>query len=118
MTAWGSAWSGSNQLFWTVAAADNSLTTTITVDTAGDYLLSGGFTVAKDYGMIDIYINGTKVGDTFDGYATSVSHKSVNLGTVTLVEGTNTVEIKVVGKNDSATKYYVGLDYLKIIESN
>lgn len=118
MTAWGSAWSGGQQLFWTVAGADNTLTTSITVDTAGSYKLSGGFTTAKDYGIIEIYVNGTKIGEAFDGYNTSVAHKAASFGSVTLNAGANTVEIKIIDKNASATKYYVGLDYLRIFKVN
>ena len=115
MTGWGSAWSGGSQLFWTVGAANETLTTSITVDKAGSYMLSGGFTTAKDYGTIELYVNGVKVGNTFDGYNTSVAHKTADFGTVTLSAGTNTVKIKLVGKNTSATNYFVGIDYLRIV---
>lgn len=116
MTGWGNAWSGGSQLFWTPSSANNSLTTAVTVDKGGEYKFSGGFTTAKDYGIIEIYINGKLVG-TFDGYNTSVAHKAASFGDVTLNKGANTVEFKIVGKNASATNYFVGIDYIKLIVS-
>ena len=115
MTSWGGAWSGGSQLFWTTAKADSTLTTTVVLDDFGTYKLYGGFTSAKDYGIIEIYVNGEVVG-RFDGYNTSVAHKAVELGSVTLNSGANTVSFKVVGKNASATNYYVGIDYLKLVK--
>ncbi|MBQ4557281.1 MAG: DUF2961 domain-containing protein [Clostridia bacterium] len=113
MSAWGDGWSGGGQLFWTVSAADNTLTTTVSVSKAGTYNISGGFTAAKDYGIIDLYINGTKVG-TFDGYSASVTHMTAAFGSATLNAGSNTIEFKITGKNASATKHYVGIDYIKL----
>lgn len=112
MTSWGDGWSGSSQLFWTVSEASNTLSATICVDEAGTYKISGGFTAAKDYGLIELYINGAKIG-IFDGYSTSVTHKVVDFDNAVLKAGENTVEFKLIGKNESATKHYVGIDYLK-----
>ena len=102
---------GGQQMFWTATGADQTLTATVTVDRAGTYRFDGGFCMAKDYGIVDIFVNGTKIG-TFDGYAPALRSATAQFGTATLVAGENTVVFKAVGKNDAATKYYVGIDYL------
>ncbi len=117
MSGFGTSWSGGGQLWWHLGTTTgDKMNVFIFVEEAGIYSLSGGFTTAKDYGIIEVYVNGVKVGDAFDGYNASVAHRSAGLGEVTLNAGANTIEIKVIGKNASATNYYVGIDYLRIVQ--
>ncbi|GIL31341.1 DUF2961 domain-containing protein [Actinocatenispora comari] len=109
-------WSGSAQLWFTPTAAGNGVTVSFTVPTAGSYALQAVQTEAPDYGTTTLAVDGEPAGETFDGYhAGSVAvGDPLPLGTKTLTAGTHTLTLTVTGKNDAATNYYAGLDYLSL----
>jgi hypothetical protein len=109
-------WSGSAQLWFTPTAAGNAVTVSFTVPTAGSYALQAVQTEAPDYGTTTLAVDGEPAGETFDGYhAGSVAVSDpLPLGTKTLTAGTHTLTLTVTGKNDAATNYYAGLDYLSL----
>lgn len=112
MTQYQGKWSKDRQLFWKAAAKDNTLSFNFR-STGGKYRAKAAFTVARDYGIVEVYINGVKYG-TFDLYNESaVSRTEVDLGEVELATGENNIVLKVIGKNEKSTKYYVGLDCIE-----
>ena len=115
MASFGSAWSGSSQLFWTGGTIGSTLTVPVTVHTAGTYTLTFAMTTARDYGMLDFYVNGKKYGDPFDGYGTGVKRTTYTLRGVQLNAGDNKVLLRISGKNASATNYYAGIDCICVI---
>jgi len=69
-------------------------------------------TKARDYGKVSFYLNGRKAELTFDGYNPSVIHTVASIGKVKLNAGDNTLIIRIIGKNEKATNYMVGVDKL------
>ncbi len=84
------------------------------VNEAGTYDLVSNFTVAPDYGIVEISINDQLLKDGVDLYNDHVNQKKIELGTAELKKGTNILRLKVIGKNEKSTGYYSGLDFIKI----
>ncbi len=84
------------------------------VPQAGNYNLSAAMTQAPDYGIVGLAVDGTALGQPFDGYhANGVTIDfSVNFGTVALAAGIHQLTWTVTGKNPSSANYLVGIDYL------
>lgn len=108
-----SGYSGGKQLWWYKTTTGDALTTTITVDDAGTYQLYAMLCNAKDYGMYDVYINGSKF-ISVDGYSPSLTRVQQNWGTVSLNKGENTIKLVITGKQSVSTNYMVGIDFLRI----
>lgn len=114
MSGIGNKWSGAQQLWWRGGKASSVLTLRINVSEAGKYDLSGAFTKAIDYGMVDIYVNGQKIASDLDFCSTGIIHTVQELGVVSLKAGYNELKIVITGKNQGATDYMVGIDYFAL----
>ncbi|MCX8107505.1 MAG: hypothetical protein N3G20_01735 [Verrucomicrobiae bacterium] len=81
---------------------------------AGRYKVIARFLRARDYGVHQLAINGTKAGDPIDFYNPDVRPTDeVVLGTFDLKESGNELTATVIGANEKAVKAYMfGLDYL------
>ncbi|WP_152365935.1 DUF2961 domain-containing protein [Microlunatus speluncae] len=112
----GIEWSGGAQLWFTPTAADNKITMTFELGTAGAYSLTGVQTLAADYGINVLTLDGDQLGDPFDAYNSPEVQVSdpIDYGTVQLAAGTHTLVLEVTGKNADATSYMAGLDYLQL----
>ena len=114
MLQFGSDWSENSQLWWTGGSEGATLKYQIYLPESGMFDVSGAFTVAGDYGIFELYIDGVKVGEAFDGYNNGVARKQVSFGAVELESGYHEVTFKIVGKNEKAIGYMVGIDYVDI----
>ncbi|MBQ8400051.1 MAG: DUF2961 domain-containing protein [Clostridia bacterium] len=114
MSGIGSKWSRSQQLWWRGGNKSSTLTLKILVSEAGDYDITGAFTQAIDYGIVDIYVNGQKIASDLDFCHNGVIHCTEDLGVVSLKSGYNELKIVITGKNQAATDYMVGIDYFSI----
>jgi hypothetical protein len=87
---------------------------TVNVPQAGTYNLTAAMTQAHDYGIVGLAVDGTPLGQPFDGYhANSVTIDfSVNFGSVALSAGSHQLTWTITGKNPAAANYLVGIDYL------
>jgi WD40 repeat protein len=80
---------------------------------SGKYELWIAFTQAGDYGIVETAVDGKKVGDRFDGYASDVRPGPlVRMGTVLLAPGSHILRFTVVGKSSLSRGYYLGIDYV------
>jgi hypothetical protein len=107
--------SGGRHLWWHAGMKPgDSLTLSFPAPKAGKYQVIGRFLTARDYGIHQIAINGTKAGPP--QYFNSPDVKAtgdINLGVFALAEGDNQFSATVVGANGKAVKsYMLGLDYL------
>ena len=108
-------WSGNQHLWWTEATKGDKLSFEFTVEESRKYELIGFFTRAKDYGIVQLMVNGKTMGNLMDGYNEGVSHSGpVSFGSSYLEKGTHTLTIEIVGKDVRAggysDGYLVGLD--------
>jgi hypothetical protein len=116
MTAFAGAWSNDAHLWWIGAKPGDKLDLALPVKAAGRYLLSSQLTKAPDYGIVQLYLDGQKLGNPIDLYRKDVRPTgTVALGEHDLTAGEHKLTVEIVGANDKATKNYMfGLDYLKL----
>jgi tetratricopeptide (TPR) repeat protein len=82
---------------------------------AGRYQLAVGLTRADDFGIVQVSLDGQKVGEPFDGFHSVVEPSGkIKLGAVELTRGAHRVRFTVVGKNARSKQHYMGIDYLEL----
>jgi hypothetical protein len=70
-------------------------------------------TKAVDYGQVQLYVNGQKAGEVIDLFNRGVvPNNEVELGAFDLNKGQNQLTAEIVGRNEAATNYCFGIDYL------
>ena len=117
MGAFGIDWSGGAQLWWTHGKPDQKLTLAIPVKEAGKYTLYGALTMAKDYGVVSITLDGKPVTSSFDGYhSPKVIHTGEkDWGTHELTAGEHQLTFTLAPPNPAAVpSNMVGLDYVRL----
>lgn len=112
MRGFGSGWSGNSQLFWRCTKKDQELTVSFDVRQPGTGL-HFGLTKAPDYGTFDIYLDDTKLGDSVDLYDPRVVPSTHDVS-VKINAGRHTLKFKCVGKNETSTRYFFGLDFVDV----
>ena len=105
-------WSGDDQLWWTGGKPGDRLDVELPVKKAGKYALSVRLTKAADYGIVQPFLDGKKVGPEIDLYNDGVIlTEPIRLGTAELAEGPHRLSFEIVGANAQAIKKYMfGLD--------
>jgi putative membrane-bound dehydrogenase-like protein len=117
MGGFGRDWSGGDQLWWTGGKPDQKLTLAIPVKEAGKYTLYGALTMARDYGVVSIALDGKPVTSSFDGYnSPKVIHTGEKeWGTHELSAGEHKLTFTLASPNpDAVPSNMVGLDYVRL----
>jgi putative heme-binding domain-containing protein len=117
MGGFGGDWSGGAQLWWTGGKPDQKLTLAIPVKEAGKYTLYGALTMARDYGVVSITLDGKPVASSFDGYnSPKVIHTGEkDWGTHELTAGEHKLTFTLAPPNpDAVPSNMVGLDYVRL----
>jgi hypothetical protein len=116
MGNWGSDWSEDVQLMWAAKKPDDHMELVLKGPKSGKYKLFVRYTHADDYGIVQLNINGAKVGAPTDLYGEKVmAADPVELGAVNIIDGMNVIAFDITGKNDKAINYCVGVDYFKLV---
>lgn len=112
----GVTWSNNAQLFFQGTAAGAGFTVDFDVPQAGTYDLSVVQTMAIDYGINTLTVDGRQVGGAFDAYhdPNVTITPPIDEGDVVLTSGENTLTLTVTGKNAASANYLAGLDYLEL----
>jgi len=112
----GQGWSDLAHLWWTGAKPGDKLTVAFPVEADGQYKLTLQLTKAKDYGIVQLHLDGAKLGEPLDLYNPEVVPSGVlDMGTHDLKKGEHKLMLEITGANDKADKAYMaGLDYLKL----
>ncbi len=110
-------WSRSVHLWWTGAKPGDKLTLALPVQKAGRYALKAQFTKAVDYGIVQLWLDGKKLGEPMDFFNNGVIPTGeVDLGTLDLSAGEHQLTAEIVGANEQAVKSYMfGLDYVRLV---
>ncbi|MFO1513802.1 MAG: DUF2961 domain-containing protein, partial [Verrucomicrobiota bacterium] len=118
LTGFGDQWSGDAQLWWTDAKPGDRLELALPVETTAQYELSAQLTKARDYGVVQLWLDGKKLGQPIDLYDPNVVPLSgVKLGAHDLSAGQHQLSIEITGANVKAVKSYMfGLDYVKLVK--
>lgn len=109
-----SRWSGEAQLRWYSTKPGRVLDILVPVDKTGKYRLKAQFTKKYDYGIVQLYLDGNKLGEPIDLYSADLMPTGVlDLGIHELAKGNHILKAEIIGANDKATKRYrFGMDYL------
>ncbi len=118
MSGFGSVWSGESHLWWIEAKPGDTLELAVPVSKSGLYSLKMQLTKAIDYGIVQLYLDGRKLGGPIDLYNNGVVATGVlDMGAHKLDEGQHILKVEIVGANEKAVKKYMfGIDYLKLDE--
>lgn len=113
-----SRWSGNDHLWWTGGKVGDVLTLALPVAEKGRYALKGVFTKARDYGIIELSLDGKRLGtgpiDFFNGPEV-VTSGELDFGMLELEAGDHRLEAKIIGSNPQAVPGRMfGLDYVRL----
>ncbi|MBM4034124.1 MAG: DUF2961 domain-containing protein [Planctomycetes bacterium] len=113
---YGAGWSDLAHLWWTGAKPGDKLTLAFPVPADGSYKLTVQLTKARDYGIVQLSLDGQKLGGPIDLYNPEVVPTGpLDLGTHELKAGEHRLTLELTGANDKAVKAYMaGLDYIKL----
>eukprot|EP00913_Durusdinium_trenchii_P013350 g12531.t1 len=109
-------WSGDDHLWWTGAKPGATLSLELPAEKAGNYELEVVLTKARDYGVVQLLLDGKSLGGPIDLFN---SPNVVTTGVLTfpapdIKAGKHKLTIRIVGANRKAVKsYMVGLDYVR-----
>lgn len=119
MTGWGEAWSNDAQLWWTGAQPGDKLDLALPVERPGRCQLRAQLTKAVDYGIVQLSLDGEKLGGPIDLYHDGViATGELDLGTRELSAGDHKLTVQIIGANPRAVKSFMfGLDYVKLVEA-
>ena len=111
-------WSGSDHLWWTGAVPGAKLELELPVAAEGTYELEVVLTMARDYGIVQLLIDGESLGGPIDCYDVDVVTTGVlTLGQKKFMAGTHRLGLQIVGANPKADKgYMVGIDFVRLIK--
>ncbi|NUQ63083.1 MAG: DUF2961 domain-containing protein [Pirellulales bacterium] len=110
----GGKWQNDDHLWWTGANPGDKLVLSLPVKQAGSQEVCVVLTKARDYGMVQFYLDGKKAGDPIDLYNPEVvPTEPISLGVHDLSEGEHKLGVEIVGANDKAVKSYMfGIDHV------
>jgi len=111
-------WERNDQLWWTGAKPGAKLELAFSVKQAGRYQLRAVLTKARDYGIVQVSLDGKKLGEPIDLYNPSVipTDPPLSLGTRELSAGEHKLTVQIVGANEKAVRAYMfGLDRVILV---
>ena len=116
MTGFAGQWSNDAHLWWIGAKPGDKLELAVPVGKTGKYKVGLQLTKAPDYGIVQLYLDGEKLGDPIDLYNKSVKPTGLlALGAHDLAGGEHKLTVEIMGANDKAIKSYMfALDYVKL----
>ncbi|HOX56651.1 MAG TPA: DUF2961 domain-containing protein [Candidatus Paceibacterota bacterium] len=116
MTAFEGAWSNDAHLWWIQAKPGDKLELALPLQQTGKYRMLMQLTRAPDYGIVQLHLDGQKLGSPIDLYRKAVrSTGELAMGELELAAGDHKLTVEIVGANDKAIKSHMfGLDYVKL----
>jgi len=115
-------WSGDAHLWWADAGPGDVLELSVPVEKTGRYRVETQLTKTSENAIVQLYLDGHKLGSVIDLYAheynTGIVPTGVlDMGVHELSEGEHKLTVEIVGANPEAYKAYIfGLDYLLLKE--
>lgn len=109
-------WSDDDQLWWTGSKPGKKLEIAMPVKEEGKYNVSVVLTKARDYGIVQFYVNDKKAGEPVDLHNEKVTNtEPISLGTFELPAGEQKLTVEIVGANEKAVKSYMfGMDTIEL----
>jgi hypothetical protein len=110
-------WSGGKQLFWTGANPGARLELTLDAPKTADYAVEAAFTMAPDYGIVQVHLDDERLGGPIDLYnfPDVISTGALSLGSRKLDAGPHRLTVEFTGVNVATPKAdKIGIDYLRL----
>lgn len=110
-------WSNDSQLWWTGAKIGSKLDLELPVEAEGKYDLMMAFTKAVDYGIVQTWFDGKKIGDPIDLFnkPSVVSTGVIRIGQIDVKPGKHKLTFEIVGTNPNAAPAFMfGLDVVQL----
>lgn len=110
-------WSGNKHLFWTGGKPGERLELEFQVATAGTFDVLAAFTMARDYAVVNVELDGKPLRNDLDLYNSPdvISTGEISFGERRLDAGPHKLVLGIAGCNPAALKaYMVGLDYIRL----
>lgn len=108
-------WSGNSQLWWTGQSVGGKLDLEVSVEAEGRYYLELALTRARDYGVVELFVNGESLGEVDCFIGDRVDNTGLlRFGPVSLESGKHVLSAKIVGKHQKSTGTMFGLDYVRL----
>ncbi len=110
-------WSGNSQLWWTGAKPGARLELELPVAAEGTFAIECVLTKARDYGIVQVWIDGERLGGQIDCFnVPDVVTTGVNTFEPRLLtKGNHVIAFEIVGKHpDAAPGFMVGVDYVRL----
>lgn len=113
-------WSGGKQLFWSGGKRGDQLTLELPIAADGEYEISAVFTMASDYGVVQVRFDDEPLGKPLDlfNYPDVLTSGVVTLGRQRLSQGNHLLTLEIAGSNPAAKACFIGLDYLSVAVSD
>ncbi|RLS44425.1 MAG: hypothetical protein DWH84_04575 [Planctomycetota bacterium] len=111
-------WSGNDHLWWTGAKLNDKLELELPVAQDGTYDIELVLGMARDYGIVQILIDGELLGGPIDCFNEPdvITTGVISLPAKTLTKGTHKLGFQIVGANAKAAKaFMVGVDYVRLV---
>jgi hypothetical protein len=107
-------WSGDEQIFWLGAAKGDMLELELPVEADGEYEVSAVFTMASDYAIVQLQLDGVSLGEPLDLYHSPdvITSGVRKFGRHQLKAGKHTLTLEITGGNAATKGSMVGLDYM------
>jgi serine/threonine protein kinase/WD40 repeat protein len=87
----------------------------VDVPETGRYRLAVCLTRSGNFGLIQVTLDGRKIGDVFDGlHGSALTAERIDYGTFDLDEGPHRLRFKAVDKNPKSEGYCMGIDYVQL----
>ena len=110
--------SGNKHMLFANNTAGAEMTLSFTLEEAWKGFMSISYCKAADYGIYDIYLDGTLVWDNLDMYSGTLMASSTLFQEETALEaGEHTLKFVNVGKNANATNYLGSIDCLVLMHT-
>ena len=110
-------WSGNDHLWWTGAKPNDKLELELPVAQDGTYDIELVLGMARDYGIVQILIDGEPLSGPIDCFNEPdvITTGVISLPAKTLTKGTHKLGFQIVGANAKAAKaFMVGVDYVRL----
>ncbi|WP_327357934.1 hypothetical protein [Streptomyces sp. NBC_01304] len=111
----GMHWSAGAQSRFDATKNGDHFTLKFDVPEDGWYSLGTQQTVAADYGTVSYKLDGSEVGERFDGYSAVTTTKPVALDVHELTKGTHSLTFTISGKNAASSGHKAGVDIVKVL---
>jgi hypothetical protein len=112
------AWSGADHLWWTGAKPGDKLEVELPVETAGKYTVELVLTRARDYGIVQLSLNGRALGGPIDLFNNPevITTGVLDFDGIELTKGPHKLGVEILGAHPEAVKAFMfGLDYVRLV---